>query len=48
MSLEETDKRVRGIYDTLDQLFARANDEDRPTGAVADQMAREIIAKGKQ
>ncbi|MDV6315088.1 Glu/Leu/Phe/Val dehydrogenase dimerization domain-containing protein [Idiomarina sp. HP20-50] len=48
MSLDETDKRVRGIYDTLDQLFARAQDENRPTGEVADQMAREIIAKGKQ
>ncbi|WP_417437987.1 Glu/Leu/Phe/Val dehydrogenase dimerization domain-containing protein [Idiomarina sp.] len=47
-TVEETEKRVRGIYDTLDQLFARAQDEDRPTGTVADEMAREIIAKGKQ
>ena len=48
MSLEETDKRVRAIYDTLDKLFARAKEEDRPTGVIADEMAREIIAKGKQ
>lgn len=47
MSLEETDKRVRDIYNTLDKLFARAKEEDRPTGALADQMAREIIAKAK-
>ena len=48
MSLEETDKRVRAIYDTLDKLFARAKEEDRVNGVIADEMAREIIAKGKQ
>lgn len=47
MSLEETDKRVRDIYNTLDKLFARAKEEDRPTGELADQMAREIIANAK-
>jgi len=47
MSLEETEKRVRDIYNTLDKLFARAKDEDRPTGELADQMAREIIANAK-
>lgn len=44
---EETDKRVRDIYNTLDQLFARAKSEDRPTGEVADEMAREILARHK-
>lgn len=47
MSLEETDKRVRDIYNTLDKLFARAKEEDRPTGELADEMAREIIANAK-
>ncbi|RUO81331.1 amino acid dehydrogenase [Idiomarina tyrosinivorans] len=47
MTLEETEKRVNGIYDTLDRLFQRANDENRPTGEIADEMAREIIANAK-
>ena len=47
-SLEETDKRVRDIYNTLDKLFARANEENRPTGELADEMAREIIANAKK
>lgn len=48
MSLEETDKRVRDIYNTLDKLFTRAKEEDRPTGELADEMAREIIANAKK
>ena len=48
MSLEETDKRVRDIYNTLDKLFTRAKKEDRPTGELADEMAREIIANAKK
>lgn len=47
-TLEETEKRVRGIYDTLDEIFTRAKTDDRPTGTVADEMAREIIAQGKK
>lgn len=47
MSREETDKRVRDIYDTLDQIFTRSAAEKRPTGEIADQMAREVIAKAK-
>lgn len=41
---EETATRVRAIYDTLDRIFTRATDEDRPTGEIADEMAREILA----
>ncbi|WP_339878661.1 Glu/Leu/Phe/Val dehydrogenase dimerization domain-containing protein [Pseudidiomarina gelatinasegens] len=47
MSRAETDKRVRDIYDTLDQIFARSAEEQRPTGEIADQMAREVIANAK-
>lgn len=48
MSLTETEQRVRDIYHTLDKLFARAAEENRPTGELADQMAREIIESAKQ
>lgn len=41
---QETATRVRAIYDTLDRIFTRATDEDRPTGEIADEMAREILA----
>ncbi|RTE87258.1 MULTISPECIES: Glu/Leu/Phe/Val dehydrogenase [Gammaproteobacteria] len=41
---EETAARVRNIYNTLDKIFARAKEEDRPTGEIADEMAREILA----
>lgn len=44
MSLEETAGRVRAIYDTLDRIFTRAKADNRPTGEIADQMAREILA----
>ncbi|CUS48970.1 MAG: leucine dehydrogenase Ldh [Idiomarinaceae bacterium HL-53] len=43
-SFEETAARVRNIYNTLDKIFARATAEDRPTGEIADEMAREILA----
>ncbi|MDN7137799.1 Glu/Leu/Phe/Val dehydrogenase [Pseudidiomarina sp. 1ASP75-14] len=47
MSREETDKRVRGIYGTLDTIFTRSTAEQRPTGEIADELAREVIAKAK-
>ncbi|RUO25672.1 amino acid dehydrogenase [Aliidiomarina minuta] len=43
-SSEETAGRVRGIYNTLDLIFSRATEEDRPTGEIADELAREILA----
>ncbi|EKE86981.1 Glu/Leu/Phe/Val dehydrogenase dimerization domain-containing protein [Idiomarina xiamenensis] len=47
-TVEETEKRVRGIYDTLDNVFTRAAEQNRPTGEIADAMAREIIANEKK
>ncbi|MGQ4275930.1 Glu/Leu/Phe/Val dehydrogenase dimerization domain-containing protein [Pseudidiomarina sp. E22-M8] len=47
MSREETDKRVRDIYATLDTIFTRSTSEQRPTGEIADELAREVIAKAK-
>lgn len=44
MTTEETSARVRAIYDTLDRIFTRATAEDRPTGEIADELAREILA----
>lgn len=44
-SFEETAARVKAIYNTLDKIFTRATAEDRPTGEIADEMAREILAK---
>ncbi|KFZ31809.1 amino acid dehydrogenase [Pseudidiomarina salinarum] len=47
MSRAETDQRVRDIYNTLDTIFTRAEQENRPTGEIADELAREVIAKAK-
>lgn len=44
MTLEETAGRVRSIYDTLDRIFTRAKADNRPTGEIADELAREILA----
>ncbi|RUO79388.1 Glu/Leu/Phe/Val dehydrogenase dimerization domain-containing protein [Pseudidiomarina taiwanensis] len=47
MSLQETEERVRNIYNTLDTIFTRSAAEQRPTGIIADELAREVIAKAK-
>ncbi|WP_448211548.1 Leu/Phe/Val dehydrogenase [Colwellia sp. MEBiC06753] len=39
-------KKVEEIYDTLLDVFAKAKAENQPTGKVADEMARAIIARG--
>ena len=44
MTQEETAGRVRSIYDTLDRIFTRAKADNRPTGEIADELAREILA----
>lgn len=41
-------KLVENIYHTLMNVFETAAEKNMPTGIVADEMAREIIAKGKQ
>ena len=41
-------QRIDNIGVTLTEIFKRADDEDRPTGAIADVMALEAIARGKE
>ncbi|EKE77970.1 Glu/Leu/Phe/Val dehydrogenase dimerization domain-containing protein [Gallaecimonas xiamenensis] len=38
--------KVEEIYATLLDIFQRADAQQKPTGIIADQMAREIIARG--
>ena len=40
---DDMDARIDRIGETLSRIFERARDEDRPTGEIADRMAREII-----
>lgn len=44
--LEKATAKVEEIYDTLLDVFTKAELEQKPTGQVADEMAREIIARG--
>lgn len=39
-------KHVEGIYDTLIEIFKRADEENKSTHHIADELAREIIANG--
>jgi leucine dehydrogenase len=43
----QSTKQVLAIYDTLLTIFSRAEQNGQPTNLVADQMAQEIIARGK-
>lgn len=43
----ESTAKVMAIYDTLLNLFQRADAEKQPTSVVADLMAQEIIRRGK-
>ena len=45
-SADELAKRIDTIGERLTDIFERADREDRPTGAVANEMALEIIARG--
>ena len=45
--LESINIKVDNIYDTLIHIFKRADEEQRPTNVVADEMAEEIIANAK-
>lgn len=45
-SAEKATKKVEGIYDTLLDVFSKADEQNKPTGIVADEMAREIIKNG--
>ncbi|MFT5758034.1 MAG: leucine dehydrogenase [Alteromonadaceae bacterium] len=44
---DEATALVENIYGTLMRVFEKAKSDNRPTGAIADEMAREIIANGK-
>ena len=47
-SEDELTARIDRIGETLTEIFDRADAEGRPTGAVADQLALEVIARGKE
>ena len=44
----EATRLVERIYDTLMNVFETAKQQDKPTGIIADEMARAIIANGKR
>lgn len=43
---EKATKKVEEIYDTLLDVFTKADEQGKPTGVIADEMAREIINNG--
>ncbi|MDA8621456.1 amino acid dehydrogenase [Psychrosphaera sp.] len=45
-SESKANKKVEEIYDTLTQIFVRADKENKPTHEVADILAQEIIKNG--
>ena len=45
---DEMTRRIDGIGDTLTEIFARSETEARPTGAIADAMAQEVIERGRK
>ncbi len=47
-SADEMTARIDRIGETLSRIFERAAAEDRPTGEIADQMAREVIADARK
>ena len=43
------ERTTQGVVPTtLDQIFERAKAEGRPTGAIADELAMEVIAKARR
>jgi len=45
-SIERATKKVEEIYSTLLDVFNKADKQNKPTGLIADEMAREIIKNG--
>jgi len=45
-SAQKSTKKVEEIYDTLLDIFTKADQQNKPTGIIADEMAREIIKNG--
>ncbi|MGL4448502.1 MAG: amino acid dehydrogenase, partial [Shewanella sp.] len=44
----KSEAKVREIYHTLLEIFAKADEQNRTTGAVADEMAKAIIQAAKK
>ena len=45
---DEMTRRIDRIGDTLTEIFTRSEAEARPTGAIADAMAQEVIERGRK
>lgn len=45
-SAEKSRQKVAEIYDTLLDIYVKSDIQNRPTGVIADEMAREIIKNG--
>lgn len=45
---EELSRRIDNIGVTLTEIFQRADEENRPTGEIADVMALEVIARARE
>ncbi|MEW6993908.1 Leu/Phe/Val dehydrogenase [Colwelliaceae bacterium MEBiC 14330] len=45
-NIDKSTKKVNEIYHTLSDIFAKSDQQNRPTGIIADEMAREIIKNG--
>ncbi|MDP7593041.1 MAG: Glu/Leu/Phe/Val dehydrogenase [Litorilituus sp.] len=45
-SVERSTRKVEKIYHTLLDVYAKADKQNKPTGIIADEMAREIIKNG--
>jgi len=43
---DKSTKKVEEIYHTLLNIYTQADEQNRPTGIIADEMAREIIKNG--
>lgn len=43
---EKSTQKVEEIYHTLLDIFTKADQQNKPTGVIADEMAREIIKNG--
>lgn len=44
--VEKSTKKVEEIYNTLLKIYTKADNDKRPTGIIADEMAQEIIKNG--
>jgi leucine dehydrogenase len=44
--IDKSTEKVNEIYHTLSDIFIKAEQQNRPTGIIADEMAQEIISNG--